>query len=202
MALDWVLQRLGVRVLSCCMVWPLLVCMYLSFSHSVVSDSLQPHGLQHARLPYPSPSPRERSNSHPLSWWCHPALILCHPLLLLPSIFPSVRGFSNELALPIRLPKHWRFTFSICMYIQVRMYIQRRYLPASVLISSVSSLSFAKCRLHRVGHDWNDLAAAGSPWYTWGWPTATRAVGFPSASREGLESCFHLSPRSPQPMGN
>ena len=35
---------------------------------------------------------------------------LCHPLLLLPSIFPSIRVFSNELALPIRWPKYWRFT--------------------------------------------------------------------------------------------
>ena len=40
-------------------------------------------------------------------------LILCHPLLLLPSIFPSIRVFSNESVLCIRLPKYWRFSFSI-----------------------------------------------------------------------------------------
>ena len=40
-------------------------------------------------------------------------LILCHPLLLLPSIFPSIKIFSNELALCIRWPKCWRFSFSI-----------------------------------------------------------------------------------------
>ena len=40
-------------------------------------------------------------------------LILCHPLLLLPSIFPSIRVFSNELALHIRWPKYWSFSFSI-----------------------------------------------------------------------------------------
>ena len=40
-------------------------------------------------------------------------LILCHPLLLLPSIFPSIRGFSNESALHIRWPKYWSFSFSI-----------------------------------------------------------------------------------------
>ena len=40
-------------------------------------------------------------------------LILCHPLLFLPSIFPSIRVFSNELALRIRWPKYWRFSFSI-----------------------------------------------------------------------------------------
>ena len=40
-------------------------------------------------------------------------LILCHPLLLLPSIFSSIRVFSNELALQIRKPKYWSFSFSI-----------------------------------------------------------------------------------------
>ena len=46
----------------------------VQFSHSVVSDSLQPHESQHARPPCPSPSPRVHSNSHPPSWWCHPAI--------------------------------------------------------------------------------------------------------------------------------
>ena len=40
-------------------------------------------------------------------------LILCRPLLLLPSIFPSIRGFSKESALPIRWPKYWSFSFNI-----------------------------------------------------------------------------------------
>ena len=40
-------------------------------------------------------------------------LILCHPLLLLPSVFPRIRVFSNESALPIRWPKYWSFSFSI-----------------------------------------------------------------------------------------
>ena len=44
------------------------------FSHSVVSDSLRPHELQHARPPCPSPTPGVRSNSCPPSWWCHPAI--------------------------------------------------------------------------------------------------------------------------------
>ena len=79
---------------------------------SVVSDSLWPRGVQHARLSYPSPSPRVCSDSCPLSQWCHPG-ILCHPLLLLPSIFPSIRVFSNESALHIRWPKYWSFSFSI-----------------------------------------------------------------------------------------
>ena len=46
----------------------------LPFSCSVVSDSLQPHGLQHTRPPCPSPSPRVYSNSYPLSQWCHPTI--------------------------------------------------------------------------------------------------------------------------------
>ena len=46
----------------------------LLFSHSVVFHSLQPHGLQHARLPYPSPSPGACANSCPLSQWCHPTI--------------------------------------------------------------------------------------------------------------------------------
>ena len=46
----------------------------VQFSHSVMSDSLRPHGMQHARLPCPSPTPRACSNSCPLSRWCHPTI--------------------------------------------------------------------------------------------------------------------------------
>ena len=46
----------------------------VQFSHSVVSDSLRPHGLQHARLPCPSPAPRAYLNSFPSCWWCHPTI--------------------------------------------------------------------------------------------------------------------------------
>ena len=46
----------------------------VQFSSSVVPDSLQPHGLQHAKLPCPLPTPRACSNSWPLSWWCHSAV--------------------------------------------------------------------------------------------------------------------------------
>ena len=87
----------------------------VQFSGSVVSDSLQPNALQHARLPCPSPTPGAYSNSCASSQWCHPSnhLILCHPLLLLPSIFPSIKVFSSESVLPIRWPKYWSFSFSI-----------------------------------------------------------------------------------------
>ena len=46
----------------------------VQFSHSAMSDSLQPHGLQHARLPCPSPTPRVYSNSCPSSQCCHPTI--------------------------------------------------------------------------------------------------------------------------------
>ena len=86
------------------------------FSCSVVSNSLWPHRLQHARIPYPSPSPRAWSNSCPSSrtWMPSNHLILCHPLLLLSSIFPSIRVFSNKCVFHIRWPKYWSFNFSIC----------------------------------------------------------------------------------------
>ena len=83
------------------------------FSHSVISNSLQPQGLQHARLPCPSLTPRDYWNSYPSSRWCHPTISSCHPLLLPPSIFPSIRVFSNESVLRIKWPKYWSFSFSI-----------------------------------------------------------------------------------------
>ena len=91
------------------------------FSRSVMPNSLRPRGLQHARLSCPLPTPRAYWNSCPKSWWCHPTngwmrwchLILCRPLLFLPSIFPSIRVFSNESVLRIRQPNYWSFCFSI-----------------------------------------------------------------------------------------
>ena len=77
-----------------------------------MSDSLWPHGLQHTRLPCPSLSPGVCSNSSPLSWWCHSTILSCCPLLLPPSIFPSIRDFSNESALHIRWPKYWSFSLT------------------------------------------------------------------------------------------
>ena len=75
----------------------------VQFSHSVGSNSLQSRGLQHARLPCPSPTPGAYSNSCPSCWWCHPTISFCHPFLL-PSIFPSFRVFSNESVLRIGWP--------------------------------------------------------------------------------------------------
>ena len=86
----------------------------LLFSLTKLCSTLfKPHGLQHARLPCPSPTPGACSNSCPSSWWCHPTISFCRSLLLLPSIFPSIRVFSKELVLHIRWPKYWNFSFSI-----------------------------------------------------------------------------------------
>ena len=87
---------------------PLLCC-------SVVQSclTLQSHGPEHTRLPCPSLSPRVCSNSCPLNRWCYPTILSSViPLLLLPSIFPSIRVFSSELALCIRWPKYWSFSIS------------------------------------------------------------------------------------------
>ena len=85
----------------------------VQFSHSVVSDSLRPHGLQHARPPCPSPTPRAHSNSCPSSRWYHPTISSCRPLLLPPSVFPSIKAFSNESVLHIKWPKYCSFSFNI-----------------------------------------------------------------------------------------
>ena len=85
------------------------------FSHSVVSNSLQPHRLQHARPPCPSPTARVYSIKLMSIESVMPSnhLILCRPILLLPTIFPIIRVFSNESALRIRWPKYWSFSFNI-----------------------------------------------------------------------------------------
>ena len=86
----------------------------VQFNHSVVSSSLQPHGLKHARLPCPSPIPRVYSNSCPLSWWCHPTISSSAiPFSSCLQSFPASGSFSNESVLRIRWPKYLSFSFSI-----------------------------------------------------------------------------------------
>ena len=84
--------------------------LLLLFSRQVVSNSLQPHGLWHARLSCPLPSPRVCPSSCPLNKWCYPTVILFSSWH---SIFPSIRVFSNESALCITWSKYWSFSFSI-----------------------------------------------------------------------------------------
>ena len=67
----------------------------VQFSRSVVSDSLQPHELQHARPPCPSPSPRVHSDSRPSSQWCHPAILSSVvPFSSCPQSLPKSESFS------------------------------------------------------------------------------------------------------------
>ena len=78
-----------------------------------MSSSLRPRGLQHTRLPCPSPSPGVCPNSCPPCQWCHESSHPLLPLLFLPSIFPSIKVFSNKSAVPITWPKYWSISFSI-----------------------------------------------------------------------------------------
>ena len=82
--------------------------------HSVMSDSLWPHGLQQTRLPCPSPTPGVYSNSCSLSWWCHPTISSSVvPFSSCPQSFPVSGSFPMSQVLRIQWPKYWSFSFSI-----------------------------------------------------------------------------------------
>ena len=102
---------------------PIVLCNFQNFTRrisynptlscSAVSDSLRPYeparqaslSITNTRSP---PKPMSIESVMPSSH-----LALCHPLLLLPSVFPSIRDFSNESALHIRWPKYWSFSFNV-----------------------------------------------------------------------------------------
>ena len=88
--------------------------LFVQFSHPVMSDSLWLHGLQHARLLCPHRLPKF---AHTYVHWVGDAIqpFILHCPLLLPSIFLSIRGLSNESVLHIRWPKYWSFSFSISL---------------------------------------------------------------------------------------
>ena len=77
-----------------------------------MSDYLQPHGLQYTRLPCASSSPGACSNSHPLSWYCHPTISSSVTPFSCPQSFPASGSFPRS-ALCIRWPKDWSFSFGI-----------------------------------------------------------------------------------------
>ena len=89
----------------------IMILSSVQFSHSVTSNSLQTHELQHARPLSITSSQRLLKLMSTELVMLSNHLILCHPLLLLPSIFPSIRVFSNESALYIRW--YWSFSISI-----------------------------------------------------------------------------------------
>ena len=82
------------------------------FSHSIISDSLQPHGAYQASLSFIFSQSLLKFMSvesvMPSTYF-----VLCHPLLLLSSVFPSIRVSSEEMAFHIRCPKYWSCSFSI-----------------------------------------------------------------------------------------
>ena len=107
---------------SCLLVFRSLVCgraffffgksCSVQFSCSVVSDSLQPHGLKHARLSYPLPTPRVYSNSCPLSQWCHPTISSSViPFSSCLQSFPASESF--QMSQLSASGGHWSFSFSI-----------------------------------------------------------------------------------------
>ena len=78
--------------------------------------SLWPQGLQHARPPCPSLSPRVCSSSCPLNWWCYPTTSSSAALFSFyfqSLIFPSIRVFSNESAVHIKWTNYWSFSFTV-----------------------------------------------------------------------------------------
>ena len=98
-----------------------MVYQSVTSAHSVLSNSLWPHGLQHARLLCSSPIPRAQSNSCPSSQWCHPTIsssVISFSSCL--QIFPSIKVFSNESALHIRWPKDWSFSFRIVLPVNIQ----------------------------------------------------------------------------------
>ena len=109
---DWLyVSCIGRRILYHWASWEALTVCISSVQFSSVAqscpNSLRPHESQHARPPCPSPTPRVH--------WVSDAIQPSHPLssLLLPSIFPSIRVFSNESTLCLRWPKYWSYSFSI-----------------------------------------------------------------------------------------
>ena len=90
------------------------MCISFQFSRSVVSNSLWPHGLQHARPPCPSPTPRVYSNSCSLSRWCHP------------TISSSVIPFSSHLQsfptyMHVHTHTHTHCYVNMCIYIKLNI---------------------------------------------------------------------------------
>jgi len=81
-------------LLSVCLLFTYNWHVLLLFSRSVISDTLQPHGLQHTRLPGPSLSPRVYSTSRPWSWWCHLTISSSvAPFSSCPQSFPASVSF-------------------------------------------------------------------------------------------------------------
>ena len=114
----------------------------VQFSHSVMSNSLQPHGLQHARPPCSSPAPGIYSTHvHWVGGNIQPFHTLSS-LSPLPSVFPSIRVFSNESVLRIRWPKYWTVSFSITPFNEYSglIYFRMNWLDLLAVQGTLNSL--------------------------------------------------------------
>ena len=127
-----------------------------------MSHSLQPHGLQHARLPCPSlPALTSLSgvcsNSCPLSWWCYPIISLSMlPLSSCLQSFPA-SVFSSESDLHIRWPKYWNFIFSINPSSEYSVLMSFRVGCFDIFAIQGTLKSFLQC------HNWK----ASFCWHLW-----------------------------------
>ena len=100
--------------------WSLLILLLQTFfnllllSRSVMSDSLQPHELQHARLPCPSLSPGVCTNSCPLNWWCHPTI--SSSVVPLSSYFQSFPALGSFLMSRVFASGGWSIAASVSVH--------------------------------------------------------------------------------------
>ena len=121
----------------------------VQFSRSVMSNSLQPHELQHARPSCPSTTPGVHPNSCPSSQWCHPAISFS--VIPFSSCLQSLPAsvFSNESTLRMRWTKYWSFSFSISPSKEQPGLISFRWHDSSILFLHQQHLL---CAEHYMGH--------------------------------------------------
>ena len=123
-----------------------------------MSNFFWPHGLQQARPLCPSSTPGVYSNSGPSSRWCHPTISssVVPFSSCLPSIFPSIRVFSNESALHIRWPKYWSLASvlpnSLFNFLSIWLDIKNLLLVSRWKHGSVWVLGFVWCPMRQLWH--------------------------------------------------
>ena len=127
-----------------------------------MSDSLRPHGLQHTKLPWPSPSSRGCINSCSSSWWCHPTIsssVISFSYCL--QSFPASGSFPVS-QLFIRWPKYWSFSFSNSLSNEYSGLISFR-IDWLVLLAVQGTLkSLLHHHISKVSHMWQLIHASES----------------------------------------